>query len=187
MASISPQRPGLAMASTAAIVLALLALTVLVVSLALTPPGVVLSVFIVVLLLAIFVAVALALVPIISLVMMGPEAMARRRYLRRAAEIARAAGISGPVRVWGRALDVEGQCPTGPTPRVGDQFVVADAQVRPALCEHATRAVVSEVARMERGEDLPHEVVVYQDPDHRLELELHREPTASGIMGKGPS
>ncbi len=178
MASIRPQRTGLAMVSTAAIVLALLALTVLVVSLALNPPGVILSVFIVVLLLAIFIAVALALVPIISLAMMGPEALVRRRYLRRAAEIARAAGLPGPVRVWGRALDVEGRCPTGPTPQVGDEFVVADAQVRPALCEHATRAIVSEVARMERGEVLPHEVVVYQDPDHRLELELHREATS---------
>ena len=78
----------------------------------------------------------------------------------------------------GRIVRVIGQCPIGPTPGAGQAFSVMGDEVQPALCEHARRAILDEVARIEDRGEIGDEPVHYQDADHELAFELYRTPTA---------
>jgi hypothetical protein len=111
-----------------------------------------------------------------GLLALGIEQLERRAEAKQAAERAAAAGVHGSITVWGKVVNVFGECPTGGTPRKGQSFVVASGQIWPELCVHAQTAILTEVERMERNHDIDAEPVHFHDADHQIDLELYRAP-----------
>ncbi len=118
----------------------------------------------------------IVLVLVVAVLALGVEQIERRGEAQEAAKRASAAGIAGPIPVWGKVVDVAGECPSGNTPQKGQSFVVAGGRIWPELCVHAEQAVLREVARMETDPKVPDEPVRYHDRDHEVDMELYRAP-----------
>jgi hypothetical protein len=111
-----------------------------------------------------------------GLLALGFEQLKQRTEAHQAAERAAEAGVQGSITVWGKVVNVFGQCPTGHTPTKGQSFVVASGQIWPELCVHARTAILSEVSHMERDRDIDAEPVRFHDGEHEIDLELYRAP-----------
>ncbi len=118
----------------------------------------------------------IVLVLLVAALALGVEQIERRGEAQEAAKRASAAGITGEIAVWGKVVDVAGVCPTGPTPRKGQTFVVAGGRIWPEFCPHAQSAILHEVARMETDRELPDEPVRYHDSNHEIDLEVYHAP-----------
>lgn len=119
------------------------------------------------------VIVVVLLIALLALIM---EQVERRSEAERAADLAAAAGVRGPISVWGKVVDVFGRCPTDHTPQRGQAIVVAGGRVWPDLCVHARDAILSEATLIERDPELDSAPVRFHDADHEFDIELYRAP-----------
>jgi hypothetical protein len=117
----------------------------------------------------------LALVPLAVVGALAFEPLFRRRAAQRAVDVAQSAGARGRIQVWGYVTAATGSCPDGALLARGAAFAVSLDRVTPSLCPHVAQAVVAAAARMQRGETLPDLPVRYHDAAHAVEVELHRE------------
>ncbi len=89
---------------------------------------------------------------------------------------ARASGAPEPADYWGKVVSVTGTCPDGPTPAVGDTFIVSGGRVWPELCPHAREAILAEISRIADDEVSTAEPARVLDNDHQIMMEVHRAP-----------
>ncbi len=99
-----------------------------------------------------------------------------RREGREIVELAHAHGAPEPIDFWGKVVSVTGSCPDGPTPAVGDTFVVSGGRVWPELCPHAREAILAEISRIGEDEVSTAEPARVLDNDHQIMMEVHRAP-----------